>query len=121
MTSTADGFTRRGYGSCPSCGQFVWMETPTQPAAHEAWSGQTNGPVPCDAGRLMPDEWQVRTGIVVRSADGWHGGFNDVPWNARISRDEFIRRALVSQTDPWPSPLLDERPRPARRAAITGS
>lgn len=111
-------FTQRGYEICPSCGQFVWMQDGLLPVPHDVWSPERDRPEPCDRGLLMPEEWQRRTGVTVRRPSGWQGGFNDTSWEARIPRHEFLRRAMVSDTDPWPVPLHDERPAPWRPPAV---
>lgn len=76
---------------------------------HEAWLPGAEGPTPCNAGRLPPEEWERLTGVVVVDRAGWRGGFGDKTWDTPLDRDEFLRRAMASTTQPWPDPLLDER------------
>ncbi len=99
----------RGFRQCPSCQQFVWIEGEGDLPEHEVWRPGASEPSRCDSGRLPPAEWEQRTGIVISSRTGWSGAYADKTWDTPISRHEFLRRAMASETAPWPNPLLDER------------
>lgn len=101
--------TDRGFRPCPSCGQFVWIDGDGDVRDHDTWLPGAEGPTPCAAGRLLPAEWERRTGVVVVERTGWQGGFADKTWDTPVSRHEFLRRAMASTTKPWPDPLLDEQ------------
>ena len=119
MSKQDQTVTDRGFLQCPSCQQFMWIGKDGKLPEHEVWVAGASDPSICVAGRLDAGQWEQRTGIHVVSRDGWSGAFADVAWETPIERDEFLRRAMVSQTEQWPDPLLDERSPDLRGATKT--
>lgn len=57
--------------------------------------------------KKVPELWILQTGIQILDPDGWDRK-DPESWYTPITRDEFIRRAMMSTCYEWPKPLYDE-------------
>lgn len=57
--------------------------------------------------KKAPEIWCFDTGIIIMDPDGWRGK-NDPEWDEPITRDDFIKRAMISTCRRFPQPLWDE-------------
>lgn len=57
--------------------------------------------------KKVPELWILQTGIQILDPDGWDRKDTE-SWYTPITRDEFIRRAMMSTCYEWPKPLYDE-------------
>lgn len=72
------------------------------------WNRETNTVRFEEPVKKAPEIWCLDTGITICDPDGWDRKNYDISWYEPITREEFIRRAMMSTCYEWPNPLHDE-------------